>query len=84
MFGTYRFNHETNEQEHVTLSRADGMEARGYTRTACQWCRAQKVITMWRRAQTIHLHALTCAKVEMQWRAEWLSAVSCDVQEVHL
>ena len=43
MFGTFRYNQETNDHEHVEILRADGQEARGYTRMACKSCRARKV-----------------------------------------
>jgi len=43
MFGTFRYNQKTNDHEHVEISRADGQEARGYTKMACKSCRAQKV-----------------------------------------
>ena len=43
MFGTLRFNSDTKAVEHVELERADGFEARGYSRTACNECRIRKV-----------------------------------------
>lgn len=43
MFGTLRFNSDTKAVEHVELARADGFEARGYSRTACNECRIRKV-----------------------------------------
>ncbi len=45
MFGTLRYNSDTKDVEHVELERADGFEARGYSRTACNECRARKVNT---------------------------------------
>ncbi len=45
MFGTFRYNSGTKEVEHVELERADGFEARGYSRTACNECRTRKVNT---------------------------------------
>jgi hypothetical protein len=43
MFGTLRYNSHTKDVEHVELERADGFEARGYTRSACNACRTRKV-----------------------------------------
>lgn len=43
MFGTFRYNRNTNDHEHVEISRADGVEARGFTRVACNSCRDRKV-----------------------------------------
>lgn len=45
MFGTLRYNSDTKDVEHVELERADGFEARGYSRTACNECRTRKVNT---------------------------------------
>ncbi|KAJ5326207.1 uncharacterized protein N7506_009309 [Penicillium brevicompactum] len=43
MFGTFRYNRNTNDHEHVEISRADGVEARGFTRVACNSCRDRKL-----------------------------------------
>ncbi|KAI8965517.1 hypothetical protein F5Y11DRAFT_293630 [Daldinia sp. FL1419] len=43
MFGALRFNSVTKDVEHVELERADGFEARGYSRTACNECRTRKL-----------------------------------------
>jgi hypothetical protein len=43
MFGTFRYNRNTNDHEHIEISRADGLEARGFTRVACKSCRDRKV-----------------------------------------
>ncbi|KIX00547.1 uncharacterized protein Z518_09612 [Rhinocladiella mackenziei CBS 650.93] len=45
MFGTFRYNTDTKDVEHVKLGRVDGFEARGYTRKACNSCRTRKVNT---------------------------------------
>ncbi|KAK7959443.1 uncharacterized protein PG986_004297 [Apiospora aurea] len=43
MFGALRYNSVTKDVEHVELERADGFEARGYSRTACNECRLRKL-----------------------------------------
>ncbi|KAM5434829.1 hypothetical protein McanMca71_002382 [Microsporum canis] len=43
MFGTIRYDKDTNSREHVELQRASGFEARGYTPVACDRCRSRKV-----------------------------------------
>ncbi len=43
MFGTFRYNKDTESYDHVKLSAANGVEARGYTAMACDSCRARKV-----------------------------------------
>ncbi|CAI7639581.1 unnamed protein product [Penicillium bialowiezense] len=43
MFGTFRYNRNTNDHEHIEISRADGVEARGFTRIACNSCRERKL-----------------------------------------
>lgn len=43
MFGTFRYNETTKDHEHIKLSNADGVDARGYTLVACDFCRARKV-----------------------------------------
>ncbi|KOC07354.1 hypothetical protein AFLA70_220g001901 [Aspergillus flavus AF70] len=43
MFGTIRYDKNTDSREHVELQRADGVEARGYTPIACDRCRSRKL-----------------------------------------
>lgn len=43
MFGTFRYNKQTKNHEHVEISTANGVEARGYTSVACDYCRFRKV-----------------------------------------
>ncbi|EFR00427.1 hypothetical protein MGYG_03431 [Nannizzia gypsea CBS 118893] len=43
MFGTIRYDKDTNSREHVELQRASGLEARGYTPIACDRCRSRKL-----------------------------------------
>ncbi|KAI5925563.1 hypothetical protein F4810DRAFT_708512 [Camillea tinctor] len=43
MFGTIRYNNSTKDYEHIELSKADGVEARGYTSLACSACRSRKL-----------------------------------------
>ncbi|RAL15290.1 Zn(II)2Cys6 transcription factor domain-containing protein [Aspergillus homomorphus CBS 101889] len=43
MFGTIRYDKNTDSREHVELQRADGIEARGYTPIACDRCRSRKL-----------------------------------------
>ncbi|OQD80311.1 hypothetical protein PENANT_c037G07215 [Penicillium antarcticum] len=43
MFGTIRYDKDTDSREHVELQRADGIEARGYTPIACDRCRSRKL-----------------------------------------
>ncbi|KAJ6131752.1 hypothetical protein N7471_006967 [Penicillium samsonianum] len=43
MFGTFRYNKQTKNHEHVEISTANGVEARGYTSVACDYCRFRKL-----------------------------------------
>ncbi|CAI7600602.1 unnamed protein product [Penicillium glandicola] len=43
MFGTFRYNKDTKNHDHVEISTANGVEARGYTSIACDFCRSRKL-----------------------------------------
>ncbi len=65
MFGTLRYNSDTKDVEHVELERADGFEARGYCRTACNECRTRKVNNSSRlltpNADQVYITQLKCS-----------------------
>lgn len=44
MFGTIRYDKDTNSREHVELQSASGFEARGYTPVACDRCHSRKSV----------------------------------------